>query len=66
MLDENLCGKKDTDAEIFGKLYGYFMDKPKTDFATNDRLQKTMIIIDKEKDGTNINKYLDKKPKPDL
>lgn len=66
MLDEKLCDNKDTDAEIFGKLYAYFMDKPKTDFATNEKLQKAMTVIDKEKNGVKINKCWDKKPQPDF
>lgn len=66
MVEENLCDKKDTDANIFGKLYAYFMDKPKKDFATNPRLQKTMTIIDKIKDGIQMNKHLDEKPSPDF
>lgn len=41
MLESGKCTNQDSDSAIFGKLYEYFMNELKTDFAKNDSILKS-------------------------
>lgn len=65
MLESGKCSQRDSDSKIFGKLYEYFMNELKTDFAKNDSIKKVMTLISNS-GNRNINKHWDKQPKPHL
>ena len=65
MLESGKCKKRDTDSKIFGKLYEYFMNDLKVDFAKNDSIKKVMTLIS-NKGNRIINKHWDERPIPDL
>lgn len=58
MLDIGKSSKKDSDAQIFGDLYKYFMEGPNKVFSNN---KKTFTVVPNPK----INKYWDYRPLPD-
>lgn len=65
MLESGKCSNRDSDSKIFGKLFEYFMDEIKTDFAKNDSIKKVMTLIS-NKGRRIINKHWDERPKPDI
>lgn len=65
MLESGKCTNRDSDSRIFGKLFEYFMNELKTDFAKNDSIKKVMTLIS-NKGRRIINKHWDEQPKPDL
>lgn len=65
MLESCKCTNRDSDSRIFGKLFEYFMNELKTDFAKNDSIKKVMTLIS-NKGRRVINKHWDERPKPDL
>lgn len=65
MLESGKCTNKDSDSKIFGKLFEYFMNELKNDFAKNDSIKKVMTLISNK--GHRItNRHWDERPKPDL
>lgn len=65
MLESGKCTNRDPDSKIFGKLFEYFMNQLKTDFAKNDSIKKVMTLIS-NKGRRIINKHWDERPTPDL
>lgn len=65
MLESGKCTNRDSDSKIFGKLFEYFMNELKNDFAKNDSIKKVMTLIS-NKGRRIINKHWDERPKPDL
>lgn len=65
MLESGKCTNRDSDSRIFGKLFEYFMNELKTDFAKNDSIKKVMTLIS-NKGRRVINKHWDERPNPDL
>lgn len=65
MLESRKCTDRDSDSTIFGKLYEYFMNDLKTDFAKNDSIKKVMTLIS-NKGRRIINKHWEERPKPIL
>lgn len=45
MLESGKCTNRDSDSKIFGKLFEYFMNELKNDFAKNDSIKKVMTLI---------------------
>ena len=65
MLESGKCTNEDSDSQIFGKLFEYFMNELKNDFAKNDSIKKVMTLISNK--GHRItNRHWDERPKPDL
>lgn len=65
MLESGKCTNEDSDSKIFGKLFEYFMNELKNDFAKNDSIKKVMTLISNK--GHRItNRHWDERPKPDL
>lgn len=65
MLESGKCTSRDSDSRIFGKLFEYFMNDLKTDFAKNDSIKKVMTLIS-NKGRRIINKHWDERPMPEL
>lgn len=65
MLESGKCTNRDSDSRIFGKLFEYFMNELKTDFAKNDSIKKVMTLIS-NKGRRIINKHWNERPTPDL
>lgn len=65
MLESGKCTNRDSDSRIFGKLFEYFINDLKTDFAKNDSIKKVMTLIS-NKGRRVINKHWDERPNPDL
>ena len=65
MVENGKCKNKDNEAVIFGKLYGYFMNDIKVDFAKSESIKKVMTLIS-NRGRRIINKHWDERPKPDL
>lgn len=60
MLDTGKAGKKDSEDQIFVKLYKYFMEAPTKGYAQCNNKAFTVVR------NTKYNKHLDKRPKPNL
>ena len=65
MVENGKCKNRDTEAKIFGKLFAYFLNDIKVDFAKNESIKKVMTLIC-NKGRRIINKHWDERPKPDL
>lgn len=64
MLESGKCTNRDSDSKIFSKLFEYFMNELKIDFAKNDSIKKVMTLIS-NKERSIINKHWDERPTPD-
>ena len=65
MVENGKCKNRDTEATIFGKLFAYFLNDLKVDFAKSESIKKVMTLIS-NKGRRIINKHWDERPKPDL
>lgn len=65
MVENGKCKNRDTEAKIFGKLFAYFLNDIKVDFAKSESIKKVMKLIC-NKGRRIINKHWDERPKPDL
>ena len=65
MVENGKCKNRDTEATIFGKLFAYFLNDIKVDFAKSESVKKVMTLIS-NKGRRIINKHWDERPKPDL
>lgn len=65
MVENGKCKNRDTEARIFGKIYEYFQNDLKVDFAKSESIKKVMTLIS-NKGRRIINKHWDDCPKPDL
>lgn len=63
MLESGKCTNRDSDSRIFSKLFEYFMNELKIDFAKNDSIKKVMTLIS-NKGRSIINKHWGERPTP--
>lgn len=63
MIENGKCKNRDTDAKIFGRLYEYFLNDLKVDFAKSESIKKVMTLIS-NKGRRIINKHWDERPVP--
>lgn len=65
MVENGKCKNRDTDAKIFGKLYEYFLNDLKVDFAKSESIKKVMTLIS-NRGRRIINKHWDERPMPNI